>query len=71
MNVNKIRKKCRPVRIVIGLLLIVAGVFTGNPWFYLGVLPLMAGLVDFCPLCTITKECDLPDAPNDETAAQA
>lgn len=70
MNVNKIRKTCRPIRITLGLILIAIGVFTGNPWFYLGVLPLIAGLVNFCPLCSITKECDLPDAPKDESAPQ-
>ena len=61
MNVNKIRKVCRPVRIVLGLSLIVAAVVTGNKWFYLGVVPLIAGLANFCPLCIITKQCDLPE----------
>lgn len=60
MNVEKIRKACRPIRIVAGLGLITAGVVTGNAWFYLGVAPLIAGLVNFCPLCIITKKCDLP-----------
>ncbi len=57
--VNKIRRTCRPVRIVIGSALIGYGVYSGNTWFYLGALPLIAGLVNFCPLCTITKECDV------------
>ena len=60
MNVNKIRKACRPIRIVLGLALIATGFFTSNPWFYLGVVPLIAGIVNFCPLCTITGQCDLP-----------
>ena len=60
MDVNKIRKVCRVVRIVVGLALIVTGVITGNYWFYLGVIPLIAGIVNFCPLCIITKKCDLP-----------
>jgi len=59
MNVNKIRAFCRPFRIVIGLALIGYGVFSGNQWFYLGVIPLIAGLSNFCPLCIITKKCDI------------
>jgi hypothetical protein len=59
MDVNKIRKICRPIRIVIGLALIGAGVATGINWFYLGVIPLIAGIANFCPLCIITKKCDI------------
>ncbi|MBA1433082.1 MAG: DUF2892 domain-containing protein [Epsilonproteobacteria bacterium] len=62
MNVNKIRKICRPIRIVLGLGLIAAGVVTGINWFYLGVIPLIAGIANFCPLCIITKQCDLPES---------
>ena len=60
MDYNKIRKTCRPIRIVLGLVLIVIGVITNNYWFYLGILPLAAGLANFCPLCILTKKCDLP-----------
>jgi hypothetical protein len=59
MNVNKIRATCRPIRIVLGLALIAYGVYSGNQWFYLGAIPLIAGLVNFCPLCIITKKCDI------------
>jgi len=60
MDYNKIRKTCRPIRIVLGLVLIAIGFITGNYWFYLGILPLVAGLANFCPLCIISKKCDLP-----------
>ena len=60
MDYNKIRKICRPIRIVLGLVLIVIGTLTNNYWFYLGILPLVAGLINFCPLCIISKKCDLP-----------
>ena len=60
MDYNKIRKVCRVIRIIAGLILIAVGVVTGIVWFYLGILPLIAGLVNFCPLCIITKKCDLP-----------
>ncbi len=59
MNINKIRAVCRPIRIVLGLALIGVGVYTGINWFYLGVIPLIAGLSNFCPLCIITKKCDV------------
>ena len=59
MNWNKIRKVCRPVRVVVGLALIAAGVISANYWFFLGVVPLIAGVVNFCPACMITKKCDI------------
>ncbi|MEN8718353.1 MAG: DUF2892 domain-containing protein [Sulfurovum sp.] len=58
MNIfDKVRKFCRPFRILIGLVLIGIGIYTGILWFYLGVIPLIAGLVDFCPLCIFSKKC--------------
>jgi hypothetical protein len=59
MNYDKIRKNCRIIRIIVGLALIATGVVTGNVWFYLGVVPLIAGMVKFCPLCIITKKCSI------------
>jgi len=59
MDINKIRKVCRPVRIVLGLSLIAIGVLKANAWFYLGVVPLIAGIANFCPLCIVTKKCDI------------
>ena len=60
MNIfDKIRSFCRPFRIVIGLVLIVIGFLLSNPWFYLGVIPLIVGLLDFCPLCVVSKKCSI------------
>ena len=66
MNIyEKIRKFCRSFRIILGLALIAAGFFFAaeeelyNLWFALGVIPLIAGLVNFCPICIISKKCDL------------
>jgi len=69
MDVNKIRKFCRVFRTIVGLALIATGIITGNAWFYLGIIPLVAGLTNFCPLCMITKQCDLPEpkGSNDES----
>ncbi len=70
MDYNKIRSFCRVFRIFIGLALIAYGVYSGNAWFYLGVVPLIAGISNFCPLCLITKKCDLPETtPEEESKA--
>ncbi|MDQ7085728.1 MAG: DUF2892 domain-containing protein [Sulfurovum sp.] len=60
MDFNKIKAVCRPIRVIAGLALIGYAIYSGNAWFYLGVIPLIAGLANFCPLCIITKKCDLP-----------
>ncbi len=59
MDINKIKAFCSPFRIVLGLALIGYGIYSGNPWFYLGFIPLIAGVTKFCPLCIITKKCDV------------
>ncbi|WP_345970256.1 MULTISPECIES: DUF2892 domain-containing protein [Sulfurimonas] len=59
MNVIKIRKFCRPFRIALGVALIGYGAYSGNPWFYLGVIPLIAGIMNFCPLCKFTGQCNI------------
>ncbi|WP_324171724.1 DUF2892 domain-containing protein [Sulfurimonas sp.] len=61
MDFNKIRKFCRVFRIFLGSALIVTGVITGSAWFFLGAIPLLAGILNFCPLCIISKKCDLPN----------
>lgn len=60
MDFNKFKSFCRVVRILAGLAFIIAGIVTGIYWFYLGVIPLIAGLVNFCPTCIVSKKCDLP-----------
>ena len=60
-NFNKFRSFCRKFRIILGTVLIGTGIYTGNNWFYLGVLPLIAGIFNFCPACIISKKCDLPE----------
>ena len=39
----------RILRVVAGAALIGYGYYIGNPWFYLGAIPLITGLVGFCP----------------------
>ncbi len=64
MNAKKIRGICRPIRIILGTALIAYAVYSGNNWFYLGVIPLIAGLINFCPLCKITGQCDIMGKDN-------
>jgi len=59
MNMKKVFNFCRPFRVFLGISLIVAGVVSGIKWFYLGIIPLIAGIVGFCPLCKITGKCSL------------
>ena len=40
----------RIVRIVVGLVLIGYGVYSGNAWFYLGVVPFITGIINCCLL---------------------
>lgn len=66
MNYNKIRSFCRVFRIVLGLALMLTGVIQLGatpyaPWFFLGFIPLIAGILNFCPLCIISKKCDMPN----------
>ncbi len=58
-KVLKIRSVCRKIRIILGILLIAAGAYTGIYWFYLGIIPLIVGIINFCPLCLITKKCNI------------
>lgn len=64
MTIEKFRSFCRVFRIIVGLLLIAFGIYTivsedPNYWWFLGFAPLIAGLLNFCPTCIITKKCDL------------
>ena len=59
MDFNKIKTFCSPFRVVLGLALIGYAIYSGNNWFFLGIIPLIAGVTKFCPLCTITKKCSV------------
>jgi len=48
----------RIVRVVVGLALIGYGVYSSNAWFYLGVLPLLTGVINWCPLEMKMGTCD-------------
>jgi TM2 domain-containing membrane protein YozV len=67
MDFNKIRSFCRKFRIILGTVALIAGFyFAGdeqfyNTWFLLGLIPLTAGILNFCPLCIISKKCDIEE----------
>ncbi|NOX15330.1 MAG: DUF2892 domain-containing protein [Epsilonproteobacteria bacterium] len=56
---DKIKKTCRVTRLVLGTVLIAIGIYLNNPWFYLGIIPLIAGIANFCPICIISKKCTI------------
>ena len=60
MDFNKFKKICTSVRIIAGVILIAIAIFTGIHWFYLGIIPLITGLTQFCPICLLTHKCDIP-----------
>lgn len=45
----------RILRIVVGMALIGAALVLGNPWLYVGIVPLFTGAVGFCPLYPLLK----------------
>ena len=60
----------RVVRVIVGLgLLAIAFVGPQTPWGYIGVVPLLTGLIGICPLYTILGISTCPikkaDAPSD------
>lgn len=56
---NKIIENKFNIKIVIGLLLILAGLITSINWFYIGIIPLIVGITKFCPACYFLKKCSL------------
>jgi hypothetical protein len=56
---DKIRNFCKTFRITLGSALIAVAVVTGINWFYLGIIPLVAGSINFCPLCVFSKKCTI------------
>ena len=64
----------RIIRIAIGLALIGYGVYSGNAWFYLGVMPLITGIINWCPLemkmgtCDPASGCCATPKSNDESS---
>ena len=43
----------KTVRIIIGLFLIVWGIFNSKLWIIIGLIPLITGLINYCPLYTL------------------
>ena len=56
---DKIKRFCRPIRMVVGMGLITAGMATGIVYFYLGLVPFFMGMANICPLCIVTKKCNI------------
>lgn len=56
---NKLKRFRRPFRIIMGLTLVALGLITSNGWFFLGIIPLLVGITNFCPVCALTKKCSI------------
>jgi len=59
MDFNKIRSFCRVLRVIVGTSLISYGVYSSNVWFFLGIIPIILAIINFCPICIISGKCDL------------
>lgn len=62
----------RVLRIAVGLaLLAIAFVGPKTPWGFLGVVPLLTGLIGSCPLYTLlgVSTCPMQRKPSDSTSA--
>ncbi len=61
---EKIRSFYRPLKIIAGILAIATGYLLGDgtlswSWWYLGAIPLIIGLTNYCPLCSLINKCDI------------
>jgi len=62
---DKIKLFCIKFRIIFGIVILILGFYFANEvsfynfWFLLGIIPLTAGILKFCPLCLITKKCTI------------
>ncbi len=52
----------RVLRILVGAALVALFFVQGSPWFLLGLVPLVTGLVGYCPVYTILgfRTCPMP-----------
>ena len=61
MDIVKIEKICRPLRMVVGLVLIALAFFTGTTWLYIGIIPLLVGIMGWRPFCVFTGKCSFKE----------
>ena len=54
----------RLMRIIVGLALIGYGFYSGNAWFYLGIIPLITGLINWCPMDKLMGGCKNGECAN-------
>lgn len=64
MDILALEKICRPGRIIVGLVLIGLGFYTGNDWFLLGLIPLAVGILGWRPFCKFSGKCSFKDTNN-------
>ncbi|CUJ36425.1 YgaP family membrane protein [Cognatishimia activa] len=43
----------RAIRIILGALLMIGAMRTGQLWMWIGIIPLLTGLISSCPLYTV------------------
>ena len=57
----------RIAKIILGLLLVGYGIYSGNYWFYLGLIPLVTGMFNLCCMKKIIGTCSGDSCSSSET----
>lgn len=55
----KNKSKTNKIRIILGMCLTIIALITNVYWFYLGLILLIVGITEFCPLCYFFKKCNI------------
>jgi len=58
MNMKRFRLVMRLLKIIGGLTAISYAIYAGTDKFFLGVIPFVAGVLNFSPICFVTNKCE-------------
>jgi len=56
MTVNELKNILEVTKITVGLGLLIQAFYSGNYWYYLGIIPLVAGVFNICAVNFISKK---------------
>ncbi len=51
----------RKIQIIIGTIILIAGLISGGSFWFIGLFPILAGIFNLCPTCTDCNDgsCDI------------
>ena len=56
MTTDEIKNILEITKISVGLGLLIQAFYSGNYWFYLGIIPLVAGVLNYCAISLLQKK---------------